>query len=51
MDREALELLRAMEAELLTLHQEAVRVATRAFELHELTCTLLHRELAKPLSA
>ena len=50
MNEDQLTRLRLLESELLHLHREATKVATHAFELHELACDMLNAELARPLS-
>jgi len=50
MDDATLTRLRLLESELLHLHRTQVAMAAKTFELHELTCEMLNRELASPLT-
>jgi hypothetical protein len=49
-NEEQLTRLRLLESELLHLHRFATMVATKAYELHELSIEMLNAELARPLT-
>jgi len=49
MDEAQLELLREIEAELVTIQREQANLAMRTIEAHDKVCQMLNRELARPL--